>query len=101
MKIELTIDGGFAAFPGLAKPLVLDAEDLAPELKAQMHRLVATALEESRGAQSAAGKAVPDGRRYCLDIHGESGKSRIGAADPAVPPAFAALMAFAQANGKR
>lgn len=101
MQIELSIDGGFAAFPGLAKPILLDAADLSPELGDELKRLLDAALAEKRPRASTRAAAVPDGRRYSINIHSGGTRSDIKAADPMIPPAFDALMEFIKANGHR
>ncbi len=102
MRVELVTDGGFAAIPGLAKPVLLEAASLASTQGAELKRLVAAALAEKaqRGPVKAA--PVPDGRSYRITIVEDDGaRHQIEAGDPAVPPAFEALMDFARANGHR
>ncbi len=101
MLIELKVDGGFGAFPGLAKPIKLDSASLAPELAAELQRRLDAAEAEARQRRSGKSAGVPDGRRYRLIIHVDSQQRQLDAADPSVPPAFAALMEFVKAHGRR
>ena len=104
MRIELATEGGFAAMPGLAKPVLLEAASLSPEQGAELQRLVQAALAEkaSQAPTKARAAPVPDGRSYRITVEGEgSARKLIEAADPAVPPAFQALMEFARSNGRR
>jgi hypothetical protein len=101
MRVELVMDGGFAAIPGLAKPVLVEATDLSPERGAELKRLVEAALAEKPPRGRAKVAPVPDGRRYRITIRGDGAAHQIEAADPMVPPAFEALMAFARANGHR
>lgn len=106
MRIELVTEGGFAAMPGLARPVLLDAAGLSPEQSAELQRLVQAALAEKarQGPAKAKAAPIPDGRSYRITVQaeGEAGARKlIEAADPAVPPAFKALMEFARANGQR
>ncbi|WP_350029833.1 protealysin inhibitor emfourin [Caballeronia sp. INDeC2] len=100
MHAELTTDGGLAAFPGLARPVVLDEDDLSPEEGTEFARLVAAARDEAGAPAPRATKPVPDGRTYRIDINGDDAL-RLKAADPSIPPAFAALMDFVKRHGHR
>jgi hypothetical protein len=106
LRLALERDGGFAAVPGLSRPLTLEASALAPALRDALHGLVAAALAEhaARGVKPArpppAG-ATPDGRTYRLHIQHAEGARSLEACDPSVPPAFAALMAFTEKHGVR
>ncbi|KAK43569.1 hypothetical protein BG58_31525 [Caballeronia jiangsuensis] len=100
MHAELTTDGGFAAIPGLASPVVLDEHDLSPEDGAEFARLVAAARDEASAPRPRAAKPVPDGRTYRINIDGGDAL-RLQAADPSIPPAFAALMNFVKGHGHR
>lgn len=103
MRVELVTDGGFAAIPGLAKPVLLDAASLPPSQGVELKRLVAAALaEKAQRGQVKAAAPVPDGRSYRLTIVEDDGaRHQIEAGDPMLPPAFEALMEFARANGHR
>lgn len=105
MHAQLSIDGGLASFPGLARPIQLDEQELSSDERAEFARLVASAHAEAASNAAARlalerGKPVPDGRTYRIDVAGGE-TVRISAADPGVPPAFAALMAFMKQHGRR
>ena len=101
MRIELSVDGGFAAIPGLAKPIVLDPANVSSDQGAQLQQLVNAALTENARRESVNAAPVPDGRHYRLIIHGVGERHELEAADPVIPPAFDALMDFVKANGRR
>ncbi|ADG20282.1 conserved hypothetical protein [Paraburkholderia atlantica] len=101
MQAELFIDGGVGFFPGLARPIVLDEKDLSAEEREQLSQLVSAARAEPAAAKGAAIKTVPDGRTYRIHITAENGTTVLSCADPSVPPAFAALMAFIRQRGNR
>ncbi|SAK86195.1 hypothetical protein AWB78_04417 [Caballeronia calidae] len=101
MHAELTIDGGVGFFPGLARPIVLDAKDLSPDERAELARLVSAARTESAAPRAAAVKPVPDGRSYRIGIASDDGTLDLKCADPSVPTGFAALMAFIKQHGHR
>ena len=46
MRIELTTDGGVAAIPGLAKPILLDSATMSSAQCTHLQRLVDAALSE-------------------------------------------------------
>jgi hypothetical protein len=100
MRVELTIDGGFAHIPGLASPIVVDSAHLAAEEAAQLRRLcdAATAIAHQQASNAS---ALPDGRRYQLTIETEGSRRVLTAADPIEHPALAHLIAFVQQRGRR
>ena len=73
MRVELTIDGGFAYIPGLAKPIVLDGTQLDGSELAELRRLCDAALAAPNRGAEAPSAALPDARRYrlTLEIDGE------------------------------
>ncbi|BBQ01054.1 hypothetical protein BSFA1_61820 (plasmid) [Burkholderia sp. SFA1] len=101
MQAELFIDGGVGFFPGLARPIVLDENALSAEERDELARLVSAARAEPVAPRAAASKPVPDGRSYRIRIAFADGTKELSCADPSVPPAFAALMAFIKAHGHR
>jgi hypothetical protein len=101
MRIELSIDGGFAAIPGLAKPIVLDPANVSSDHGAQLQQLVNAALTENARGESVKAVRVPDARHYRISIQRDGERHELEADDPVVPPAFDALMDFVKANGQR
>ncbi|SAL44121.1 hypothetical protein AWB74_01833 [Caballeronia arvi] len=101
MQAELFIDGGVGFFPGLARPVVLDGNDLSAEERDELSRLVSAARAEPAAARGAASKPVPDGRTYRIRITSPDGTNELKSADPSIPPAFSALMAFIKQRGHR
>ena len=99
LRVTLTIDGGFAHVPGLARPMTLDAAHLGGQRAAQMHRLceAACAVVPKRAASRLA--AIPDGRRYRLTIETDGSRREVNAADPVDEPAIAELIAFVRGMG--
>jgi hypothetical protein len=93
MRVTLTIDGGFGAVPGPARPLVLSTEDLGPEEAAGLLRLV----EDSSAlpAPEAYGpSATSDERRYVLKVEGGPGDRTLSWTDAGSTPARTALVRF-------
>ncbi|BBU31013.1 hypothetical protein BTHE68_47470 [Burkholderia sp. THE68] len=101
MQAELFIEGGVGFFPGLARPIVVQAAGLSPDESAEFAKLVSAARAEGGTARPSAKKPVPDARSYRISIAVDDGKLELEAADPGVPPAFAALMSFLKQHGHR
>ena len=98
MRIEQTMDGGFAHFPGLAKPIVVDSTRLPAAAAAELQRLCGAALATEVPGASPPATAPPatlyDARSYHLTIAMNGVKHELDAADPVSQPAVAALIAF-------
>lgn len=101
MRIELTIDGGFAYLPGLAKPIVLDGAQLAGDDLAEFRRLCQAALASRNRHAAAQLETFPDARRYQLTIDIDGERHDVTAADPVSEPAVAELIDFVRARGTR
>jgi hypothetical protein len=99
MQAELFIDGGVGFFPGLARPIVLDENALSADERDELARLASVARAEPAAPRAAASKPVPDGRSYRIAF--ADGTKELSCADPSMPPAFEALMAFIKAHGHR
>ena len=99
VRVELTIDGGFAYIPGLAGPIVLDGAQLAAADAGELGRLCRAALAVTKRASAKQRAAMPDARRYQLTIALDDKKHELVAADPISPPAVAALIAFVRQHG--
>jgi hypothetical protein len=101
MRVELTIDGGFAYIPGLAKPIVLDGAQLAGSDLTLLRRLCQAALATpDRDARPQSG-AHPDARRYRLTLEIDGARHELTAADPVSQPAVAELIDFLRTRGSR
>jgi hypothetical protein len=101
MRVELTIDGGFANIPGLARPIALDGSRLASTDADEMRRRCQAALLVKQGtaAKRRQSMALPDARRYHLTIDIDGKRHELTAADPIDLPAVAALIAFVREHG--
>lgn len=99
MRIELVTDGGFAAMPGLKRPLVLDCATLPAAQAAEAARLV-RALAAAPPAQ-AAPATLRDARDYRLTVQDADGARSYTASDQAMAPAFEALLQLVRTLGHR
>lgn len=106
MHIELVTEGGFAALPGLARPVVLDEAHHAAACgcgRNELAALVEAALAERQtvGIGQAAPSSLPDARSYRMTIERNGQREVLVATDASVPPAFAALRDFVRKHGVR
>jgi hypothetical protein len=67
MRIDFRIDGGLAAFPGLAKPVTIDCESLKPAETALLRELVDRADFFSFPSKAPA-PTRPDARAYTIAV---------------------------------
>ena len=68
MKIRYRLDGGFAAFPGLAKPQDIDVDGLPADAAARLRAAVDRSAFFTRAAPAAAASRAADMRRYEVTI---------------------------------
>ncbi len=88
MRITLTVEGGFATFPGLAAPVMLDVDALPAASAARVRTLVATAMQ----SPASASVALPDARAYTIRIESESPAVTLRYTDPVQDSAARALI---------
>lgn len=101
MHIELHTEGGFAAIPGLSRPVVLDDVAASAADCGTLNALVDAALEEQRRAPATTPHNFPDARSYRLSIERDGRHDWLSASDTQVPPAFKQLMQFVKQHGHR
>jgi len=92
MRIKFSIDGGLAAFPGLAKPLAIDCDLLAPDERARLHRLVDRAGVFAGAEPPSAGAHPADARRYTITVDDGARRSTVTVAEPISNGALRALI---------
>jgi len=98
MRIELTTEGGFAAVPGLQRPMRLDCAALSPEQAAQCEALVRAVAAEPVQAEPS---AMRDGRRYTLRIDDGGRTLLFSATDMTMAPGYRGLLEFVRLHGAR
>jgi hypothetical protein len=94
VTVTVAIDGGPAAFPGLARPFTVDSADLPPEEAAELAKLV----EESKffALPHQPGTASPDAQTYTITV-GTSARSRtLTLTDPLPNQALRRLVNFVE-----
>ena len=68
MKIEFRMDGGFAVFPGLARPFTIAVDDLPQAEASRLREAIASCRFFERPEPNAASGAAPDMRRYEITV---------------------------------
>ena len=91
MRIDFQVEGGIAAFPGLAKPVSIDCEQLPAETTARLRELVRQAdffalPRDSRAPTS------PDARRYTIAVDDGKRCGTVTVTEPIQDPALRDLV---------
>ena len=105
MRIDFRIDGGLAAFPGLAKPVTIDCEALPSAQTARLHDLVDRADFFSLPKKMPASNH-PDARAYTIEIDDGKQCRTVTITEPIDNPALRVLvdelrMQASAARGRR
>jgi hypothetical protein len=101
MRVELTIDGGFAYIPGRVRPIAVEGARLVAGDAALLRLLCQTTLAATRRHAIAQPAVMPDARRYRLTIEIDGQTHELTAADPVSEPEIAALIDFVTTHGAR
>jgi len=91
MKIELSVDGGFARLPGLAKPVTIDSATLPAARGAALATLVARARFFDATPPSPS-PAARDARTYTIAIDDGARRRALCVAEPIADPSMRALV---------
>lgn len=92
MRIDFRVEGGLAAFPGLAQPVRIDCETLPPTDRARLRELVQRADVFGLPAQSHV-PALPDARSYTMTIDDGPRCRTVTVREPIADPALRDLIA--------
>lgn len=92
MRIDFSIDGGLAAFPGLARPVTIECDALPAIERSALRDLVDRAGLLTQHAPVSA-QAHPDARRYTIAVDDGGRCSRVTVAEPIADPALRDLVA--------
>lgn len=91
MRIDFRVDGGLAAFPGLAKPLTLHCDALPAQENERLRDLVQRADFFSL-VQPDAHPAAPDARAYTIAIDDGARCRTVTVREPIADPALRDLV---------
>ena len=101
MRVELTIDGGFAYIPGLKGPVVVDASSLSADDAAELRRLCVAAVARAASGALAQRAPLPDARRYRLAFELDGVRHEVVVSDPIPVPEISAMIDFVRERGTR
>lgn len=90
MRIHFRMDGGLAAFPGLAAPVTIDCDALPPATTAHWRELVRRAGLLSRPAQAPA--RSPDARAYTIGVDDGTHSRTVTVTEPIADAALRELV---------
>jgi len=84
MKVRFRVEGGFGYFPGLAAPVEVAVDTLAPDQRAELQAAVAGADFFNRADPPAAASAAHHARTYEITVD-DDGRSRTMRVSDPVP----------------
>jgi hypothetical protein len=91
MRIEFRMEGGFAALPGLAKPLTIECDTLPPDKQAQWRDLLRRADFFAR-PEDPKSPPHPDARTYTILVDDGANCRSITVHEPIRDPALRSLV---------
>ena len=101
MRIELTIEGGLAHFPGLSRPTVIDSDTLSAEEAGKLAELVAAARFFERPTSAGPPRrGAADYRQYTITVEDEGRRHSIHLVDPVGEPPLQELLRFLQTTAR-
>ena len=100
MRIEFKMEGGFAHFPSLSKPVSIDCDQLPQEERAELEDLVERArfFELPSGPSSAPRGA--DYYQYTISVEAGAQRHTVKLVDPIEDPNLQKLFAVLRAKAK-
>lgn len=93
MRIDFSIDGGFAAFPGLTQPVTIECDALPAAERTALRDLVDRAGVLTRPAPVSTLVQHPDARRYTISVDDGGRCGSVTVAEPIADPALRDLVA--------
>jgi hypothetical protein len=101
LRIEFKMEGGFAHFPGLSKPVRIDADQLSREESAQLEQLVQKArFFDLPGKVNVARKGAADYYQYTITIQMGKQSHTIKLVDPVEDTNLNELLLFLKKKSK-
>jgi hypothetical protein len=100
MRIDFQVEGGIAAFPGLAKPVSIDCERLPPAATARLRDLMRQADFFALPRDSTAPTA-PDARRYTIAVDDGTRCGTVTVTEPIADPALRDLVAELRVHARQ
>ena len=101
VRVEVKREGGFAHFPGLSRPVVVDTTQLPEEEARELEQLVQTArFFELSSALSEPRKGAADYRQYTITVHDAGRSHTVRLADPVQDAAIQSLIRLVNAKAR-
>jgi hypothetical protein len=100
MRFKLETEGGVAFFPGLARPVAIDTDELSPEEAARWNELAAQAMLWECDAPPHAPTSARDQRTYTLVVEDGGKRRHMRLTDP-LPAEVRPLIRELEAERKR
>lgn len=82
MRIQFEKDGGFAYFPGLYKPVIIDTDELSAEEAKEMKRLIEAACFFDLPASSPPPRGAADYFQYTISVSTPARHHTVRLTDP-------------------
>ncbi len=101
MRVTLKLDGGFAHFPGLAKPIAVDTDGLAPDASRRLRELVNAAAFFQLPATVGGKTRGADVRKVTLTVEEGDRVHRVAGLETAIHGPLQKLVEFVEAHGSR
>lgn len=99
MRIEFSVEGGLAYFPGLSKPHVIESAQLDGDAAKELGQLVTAArLFQQPAARRAVAKGAADYRQYTITIVDGQRRRTIHLSEPIADTHLQALVDYLRAN---
>lgn len=94
--MQVQTEGGFAAIPGLTRPIVLDSDTLPPQEAQEMRQLVTAAhFFDLSAQQPLPQRGAADYRRYTITIDDADKHHSVQFTEPVTDAHLRDLLAFA------
>jgi hypothetical protein len=101
MRVEFTMEGGLAHFPGLSKPVVIESSQLSEEEAAELGRLVeATRFFDLPPKVDIPPHGAADYRRYTVTIQAGARRHTVELTDPVKTPELQRLLSFLKVKAR-
>jgi hypothetical protein len=93
VRIQFSREGGFAAFPGLSKPITIDTATLAQNVALPLEHLVESAQFFNRPTEiNQPPPGAADYRQYTITVDDGSRRHTVRLIEPVTDPHLAALL---------
>jgi hypothetical protein len=102
MRIEVATEGGLAHFPGLARPTVIEGDQLTEEDRAEFRRLIeASRFFDLPSEIGAPARGAADYRRYTITIRDGPREHTIRLTEPIPDPDLQRLLGVVRAKARQ